>query len=96
MSAGHHDDKTSLIHILRNCIDHGIEEPEVRVALGKPRDGMIKVSHETDELGNERSHRHGILCQVGMSRKARRAQFEDEQGQDDRKDPITEGFKPVF
>ena len=44
--------KTSLIHILRNCIDHGIEEPEVRVALGKPRDGMIKVSasHEGDNV----------------------------------------------
>jgi len=36
--------KTSLIHILRNCIDHGIEEPEGRVALGKPRFGTIKVS----------------------------------------------------
>jgi len=44
--------KTSLIHILRNCIDHGIEEPEVRVALGKPRDGTIKVSafHEGDNV----------------------------------------------
>jgi two-component system, chemotaxis family, sensor kinase CheA len=36
--------KTSLIHILRNCIDHGIEEPETRVALGKPRYGTIQVS----------------------------------------------------
>ena len=44
--------KTSLIHILRNCIDHGIEEPEVRVALGKPRYGTIKVSasHEGDNV----------------------------------------------
>jgi two-component system, chemotaxis family, sensor kinase CheA len=36
--------KTSLIHILRNCIDHGIEEPEARVASEKPRAGTIKVS----------------------------------------------------
>jgi chemotaxis protein histidine kinase CheA len=36
--------KTSLIHILRNCIDHGIEEADERVALGKPKDGTIKVS----------------------------------------------------
>ncbi len=36
--------KTSLVHLLRNCIDHGIEEPEVRVAAGKPRHGAIKVS----------------------------------------------------
>jgi chemotaxis protein histidine kinase CheA len=44
--------KTSLIHILRNCIDHGIEEPEVRIALGKPRVGTIKVSafHEGDNV----------------------------------------------
>ena len=44
--------KTSLIHILRNCIDHGIEGPDVRVALGKPRDGTIKVSafHEADNV----------------------------------------------
>ncbi|MGO8988108.1 MAG: response regulator [bacterium] len=44
--------KTSLIHILRNCIDHGIEEPEARVALGKSRDGTIKISasHEGDNV----------------------------------------------
>ena len=44
--------KTSLIHILRNCIDHGIEEPEVRVGLGKPRGGTVKVSasHEGDNV----------------------------------------------
>ena len=44
--------KTSLIHILRNCIDHGIEEPESRVALGKPREGTIRVSafHEGDNV----------------------------------------------
>jgi len=44
--------KTSLIHILRNCIDHGIEEPEVRTTLGKPAYGTIKVSasHEGDNV----------------------------------------------
>jgi len=44
--------KTSLIHILRNCIDHGIEEPEARAALGKPREGTIKMSafHEGDNV----------------------------------------------
>ena len=43
--------KTSLIHILRNCIDHGIEEPDARVALGKPKYGTIKVS-AYHEAGN--------------------------------------------
>jgi len=36
--------KPSLIHILRNCVDHGIEGPEVRMALGKQKAGTIMVS----------------------------------------------------
>ncbi len=32
-----------LIHIIRNSIDHGIEPPEERVRLGKPRKGVIKL-----------------------------------------------------
>ncbi|PIE35251.1 hypothetical protein CSA56_05025 [candidate division KSB3 bacterium] len=32
-----------LIHILRNCIDHGIESPEERQAHGKPRNGRIDI-----------------------------------------------------
>jgi chemotaxis protein histidine kinase CheA len=44
--------KTSLIHILRNCIDHGIEEMDERVALGKQGVGTIKVSafNEADNV----------------------------------------------
>ncbi|HUL30140.1 MAG TPA: ATP-binding protein, partial [Thermodesulfobacteriota bacterium] len=44
--------KASLIHILRNCIDHGIEEPEERVTSGKERHGTIKISayHEADNV----------------------------------------------
>lgn len=30
-----------LLHILRNCLDHGIEVPEVRKKLGKPEQGKI-------------------------------------------------------
>ncbi len=33
-----------LIHLVRNSIDHGIEKPEVRKALGKPEKGTISVS----------------------------------------------------
>ena len=33
-----------LIHIIRNAVDHGIESPEQRVALGKPEEGRIDVS----------------------------------------------------
>ncbi len=30
-----------LIHLIRNAIDHGIEKPEERIALGKPPEGKI-------------------------------------------------------
>jgi len=37
-----------LVHIIRNCIDHGIETPEQRAHLGKPAMGqvLLKASHE--------------------------------------------------
>lgn len=31
-----------LMHILRNCIDHGIESPEERINAGKPQKGVIR------------------------------------------------------
>jgi chemotaxis protein histidine kinase CheA len=33
-----------LMHILRNAVDHGIDDPEVRVAAGKPAMGRIELS----------------------------------------------------
>jgi len=33
-----------LIHLIRNSIDHGIEPPDVRESLGKPRRGTISLS----------------------------------------------------
>jgi two-component system, chemotaxis family, sensor kinase CheA len=33
-----------LVHMIRNCIDHGIETPAERLAGGKPRAGMIRLS----------------------------------------------------
>ncbi len=36
--------KSSLIHLLRNAIDHGIEDPQNRESIGKPRQGTIKIS----------------------------------------------------
>jgi two-component system chemotaxis sensor kinase CheA len=35
--------KDPLIHILRNCVDHGIEKPEERLQAGKPRQGTLTV-----------------------------------------------------
>ena len=35
---------TPCIHLLRNAVDHGIEPPDVRVAMGKPRHGTVTLS----------------------------------------------------
>ena len=35
--------KDPLTHIVRNAVDHGIEGPEVRVAAGKPDEGVVLV-----------------------------------------------------
>lgn len=35
-----------LVHMIRNAMDHGMETPSERVALGKPSEGTIKLSAE--------------------------------------------------
>lgn len=35
-----------LMHIIRNSLDHGIEMPDDRIALGKPETGSISISAE--------------------------------------------------
>ncbi len=32
-----------LIHMIRNAIDHGLEKPNVRLAAGKPAEGVVKL-----------------------------------------------------
>jgi len=41
-----------LMHLVRNCVDHGIEAPAVREARGKPRHGTIKLNayHEGNQV----------------------------------------------
>ena len=41
-----------LNHLIRNAVDHGIESPEERAALGKPETGLLRL---------EASHRSGML-----------------------------------
>jgi two-component system chemotaxis sensor kinase CheA len=33
-----------LTHLVRNCVDHGIEPPALRLAAGKPAEGTIRMS----------------------------------------------------
>ncbi len=42
-----------LVQLVRNAIDHGIESPEVRVAAGKARSGVIRVALQEIEEGIE-------------------------------------------
>ncbi len=43
--------KTPLIHLVRNCLDHGLEKPEERQRRGKPRQGRITVAITSLEGG---------------------------------------------
>ena len=36
------------MHLVRNCVDHGIETPDERAAAGKPRTGKIVLAARTD------------------------------------------------
>lgn len=38
----------SIMHLLRNCVDHGIEESTERLAAGKPRNGKINLDFMRD------------------------------------------------
>ncbi len=44
--------KDPLTHIVRNCCDHGIENPEVRARRGKPAQGrlMLRAYHEGGQV----------------------------------------------
>ncbi len=42
-----------LTHLLRNAIDHGIEDPPIRAASGKPEEGSLRI---------HASHRAGMLA----------------------------------
>ncbi|MBI1831598.1 MAG: chemotaxis protein CheA, partial [Planctomycetes bacterium] len=47
--------KDPLTHIIRNSVDHGIEKPEVRQALGKPTTGTLRLRafHEGGQVNIE-------------------------------------------
>ncbi len=47
--------KTSLLHLVRNAVDHGIEAPDVRESIGKSRTGHItlRAAHEGGNVAIE-------------------------------------------
>ncbi len=45
------DLREPLLHLLRNCVDHGIEEPAVRLAAGKPAEATIEIQLSPPKSG---------------------------------------------
>lgn len=41
-----------LMHLLRNAVDHGVEAPQQRIAVGKPAEGtvVLEASHEENHI----------------------------------------------
>ncbi len=62
-----------LVHLVRNCIDHGIESPEVRIAAGKPAAGTVHLdaSHRGGNISVEVSDDGGGLDRTRILAKAR-------------------------
>jgi len=47
--------KDPLVHLVRNCCDHGIEPPDVRISAGKPAQGVLtlRAYHEGGQVNIE-------------------------------------------
>ena len=43
--------KDALVHLLRNCVDHGVETPQKREQLGKPRRATIHIGVSSRAAG---------------------------------------------
>ncbi|MDR2422926.1 MAG: chemotaxis protein CheA [Deltaproteobacteria bacterium] len=43
------DVEQAMVHIVRNAVDHGLEEPEARLAAGKPRRGSVNIRVTPEE-----------------------------------------------
>jgi two-component system chemotaxis sensor kinase CheA len=79
-----------LVHMVRNAIDHGIEEPALRRQLGKPETGHIYLNafHQGDSIvitvaddgrGLSRQRIIEKACQRGLISQAEAAQLTDQQ-----------------
>jgi two-component system chemotaxis sensor kinase CheA len=64
--------KDPLTHLVRNAVDHGIESPEVRLAAGKPAEGVLRLRafHEGGQVNIEISDDGGGLNPERIRQKA--------------------------
>ena len=62
-----------LVHLVRNCIDHGIESPEARIAAGKTAEGTVHLDayHRGGNIAVEVSDDGGGLDKERILAKAR-------------------------
>ncbi|HEV3089679.1 MAG TPA: chemotaxis protein CheA [Candidatus Elarobacter sp.] len=87
-----------LMHLIRNCVDHGIEPPEVREARGKPRYGTLKLNayHEGNQVIIEVSDDGGGIDLQRVREKAIRIGVIDESDRLSDREIIELIFTPGF
>lgn len=79
-----------LVHLIRNAVDHGIELPEDRVTVGKPREGVVilTASQEGDHIeltikddgkGMDANKLRGIAVSKGMMDEESAARLDDKE-----------------
>jgi two-component system chemotaxis sensor kinase CheA len=71
--------RAPLTHLIRNAVDHGIEAPDRRAALEKPREGTVRLRafHENGQVNIEVSDDGAGMDPARILDKARRAGFID-------------------
>ncbi|MFK7852879.1 MAG: chemotaxis protein CheW [Granulosicoccus sp.] len=64
--------KDPITHLVRNSVDHGIEDPEVRLAAGKPAEGILRLRafHEGGQVHIEISDDGGGIKAENIKKKA--------------------------
>ena len=87
-----------LMHLVRNCVDHGIEPPEVREARGKPRHGTLKPNayHEGNQVIVEVSDDGGGIDLQRVREKAIRLGVIDESARLSDREIVELIFTPGF
>lgn len=86
--------KDPIIHIIRNCIDHGIEDAPTRLSLGKPAKGTILINVEKqidqnvvitiddDGFGIDREKIRNSAVKNGLFSESEASQLNDKQVDD--------------
>ncbi len=86
--------KDPLVHIVRNAIDHGIEYPDDREAIGKPRQGTLHLSafHDAGNVVVEiKDDGKGLNRETLIAKALERGVITDGKGLSDR-----EAFELIF